>query len=141
MKNNLLCFINPFFAYNKIRLFFKEDIMCGFVGFVNLKHDLQDRREILTRMTKKLTKRGPDEENFYLAPKVNLGHRRLIIIDPKNGGQPMSAKYDDITYTIVYNGQLYNASELRDKLKEIGYEFKGYCDTEVILKAYIEWRK
>ena len=69
MKNNLLCFINPFFAYNKIRLFFKEDIMCGFVGFVNLKHDLQDRREILTRMTKKLTKRGPDEENFYLAPR------------------------------------------------------------------------
>lgn len=141
MKNNLLCFINLFFAYTTYKLFFKEDIMCGFVGFVNLKHDLQDRREILTRMTKKLAKRGPDEEDLYLAPKVNLGHRRLIIIDPKNGGQPMSAKYDDTTYTIVYNGQLYNAKELRDKLKEIGYAFKGYCDTEVILKAYIEWRK
>ncbi len=43
--------------------------MCGFVGFVNLEHDLQNRREILTRMTKKLTKRGPDEENFYLSPR------------------------------------------------------------------------
>lgn len=114
--------------------------MCGFVGFVNLKHDLQDRREFLTRMTKKLTKRGPDEENFYLAPGVNFGHRRLIILDPKHGGQPMSAKQGDNTYTIVYNGQLYNANELREELKEKGYEFKGYCDTEVILKAYMEWR-
>ena len=115
--------------------------MCGFVGFVNLKHDLQNRREILTRMTKKLTHRGPDEENFYFAPNVNLGHRRLIIIDPKNGVQPMSAKYGDTTYTIVYNGQLYNAKELRENLKEKGHTFKGYCDTEVILKAFIEYRK
>ncbi len=114
--------------------------MCGFVGFINLKHDLENRREILTRMTKKLSKRGPDEENFYLAPGVNFGHRRLIILDPKNGGQPMSAKQGENTYTIVYNGQLYNASELRKELKEKGYSFKGYCDTEVILKAYMEWR-
>ena len=114
--------------------------MCGFVGFVNLKHDLQNRREILTRMTKKLSKRGPDEENFYLAPGVNLGHHRLIILDAKNGSQPMSEKQGDNAYTIVYNGQLYNAKELREQLQEKGYTFKGYCDTEVILKAFIEWR-
>lgn len=114
--------------------------MCGFVGFVNLKHDLQDRREIITRMTKKLAKRGPDEEHLYLAPNVNLGHRRLIILDPKNGGQPMSAKQGNNTYTIVYNGQLYNAKELRKELEEKGYSFNGYCDTEVVLKAYMEWR-
>lgn len=53
----------------------------------------------------------------------------------------MSAKQDDNTYTIVYNGQLYNAKEIRDSLKEKGYTFKGYCDTEVILKAFMEWRK
>lgn len=47
----------------------RRTFMCGFVGFVNLEHDLQNRREILTRMTKKLAKRGPDEENFYLAPR------------------------------------------------------------------------
>lgn len=115
--------------------------MCGFVGFVNLKHDLQNRRKILTNMTKKLSKRGPDEENFYLAPHINLGHRRLIIIDPKNGTQPMSAKYDDNTYTIAYNGQLYNTKEIREDLMKKGYTFKGYSDTEVILKAFIEWRK
>ncbi len=115
--------------------------MCGFVGFVNQKHDFENRREILTQMTKKLAKRGPDEENFYLAPHVNFGHRRLIILDAKNGKQPMSAKLDDNTYTIVYNGQLYNAKEIRDALKEKGYSFKGYCDTEVILKAFMEWRK
>ena len=53
----------------------------------------------------------------------------------------MSVKHGDTTYTIVYNGQLYNAKELREELQKKGHTFKGYCDTEVVLIAYIEWRK
>ena len=68
---------------------------------------------------------------------INLGHRRLIILDPENGHQPMSVTYNENTYTIVYNGQLYNANDIRKELIEAGITFKGYCDTEVILKAFI----
>ncbi len=88
-------------------------------------------------MTQALSKRGPDEENLYINEHINLGHRRLIILDPENGHQPMSVTYNENTYTIVYNGQLYNANDIRKELIEAGITFKGYCDTEVILKAFI----
>ena len=88
-------------------------------------------------MTKALSKRGPDEENFYINKHINLGHRRLTILDAENGHQPMSVTYNENTYTIVYNGQLYNANDIRKELIEAGFDFKGYCDTEVILKAFI----
>ena len=99
--------------------------MCGFVGFSNLKRDLSssENRNILNILTQSLAHRGPDEEGFYTSKHVNLGHRRLIIIDPENGKQPMSCKYNDNTYTIVYNGQLYNAKDIREKLISYGYEF------------------
>lgn len=88
-------------------------------------------------MTKALSKRGPDEENFYFNEHICLGHRRLTILDPENGHQPMSMTYNENTYTIVYNGQLYNTEDIRKELIEAGFEFKGYSDTEVILKAFI----
>ena len=90
-------------------------------------------------MTKALAKRGPDEENFYTSEHISLGHRRLIIIDPENGKQPMSFTYNENTYTIVYNGQLYNTEDIRKELISAGFSFKGYSDTEVILKAYIHF--
>ena len=88
-------------------------------------------------MTKALSKRGPDEENLYFNEHICLGHRRLTILDPENGHQPMSMTYNENTYTIVYNGQLYNTEDIRKELIEAGFEFKGYSDTEVILKAFI----
>ena len=90
--------------------------MCGFVGFCSLKRKLSDEIHTLTDMTKTLAKRGPDEEDFFISEHVALGHRRLIIIDAENGKQPMSARIGDATYTICYNGQLYNAQDLRDEL-------------------------
>ena len=113
--------------------------MCGLVGFVNLKHDISNKKDILTHMTKTLSKRGPDEKNFYINKNILLGHRRLIIIDPENGHQPMCAIYNDNTYIIAYNGQLYNTSEIRKELLDNGYRFDGYSDTEVILKAFIHY--
>lgn len=113
--------------------------MCGIVGFVNLKKKILDEKNILVDMTKTLKKRGPDEEDFYIEEHVNLGHRRLIILDAKNGKQPMIAKHNENTYTIVYNGQIYNAKDIREELLDLGYTFKGYCDTEVILKGFIHY--
>lgn len=114
--------------------------MCGFVGFTNLFKDFSTEDNIaIKEMTKSLAHRGPDEENFFTSTHTNLGHRRLIILDAKNGKQPMSCTYNNTTYTIVYNGQLYNANDIRKDLIDLGYEFNGYCDTEVILKAFVEY--
>ena len=77
----------------------------------------------------------------YLEEHVNLGHRRLDVIDKESGKQPMSYKYNENVYTIVYNGQIYNSDELREILKDSGFTFKGYSDTEVLLKAYIFYGK
>lgn len=111
--------------------------MCGFVGFANLKENISDDVHILKNMNSCLQKRGPDEDGFFTKEHINLGHRRLIIIDADNGKQPMTASYNNNHYTIVYNGQLYNAKDLRKDLIEKGFEFSGYCDTEVLLKSFI----
>ena len=70
-----------------------------------------------------------------------FGHKRLIVIDPEGGKQPMSFKFNENTYTIVYNGQIYNTPELREILKEEGFTFEGHSDTEVLLKAYILYKE
>lgn len=115
--------------------------MCGIAGIVNFKKDISNDYYIIRNMTKKLSKRGPDEDGLYFSKHANLGHRRLSIIDIENGKQPMSFRVDEVTYTIIYNGQLYNTEEIRDTLLQNGFEFKGHSDTEVILKAYVFYGK
>ena len=115
--------------------------MCGIVGVVNYRKNIMEQRDLLKEMVKVLEKRGPDEEGFFFDENVNLGHRRLSIVDIDNGKQPMSYKYNENTYTIVYNGQIYNAPELRRVLGYNGFEFKGHSDTEVLLKSYIYYGK
>lgn len=68
-----------------------------------------------------------------------LGHRRLTVIDPDNGKQPMSIKKDNHLYTIVYNGEIYNTKELREELSRSGYKMHTKSDTEVLLNSYIKW--
>ena len=82
--------------------------MCGFVGFCNLKKDVSSDKNILLNMNSTLARRGPDEEGFYLQKNVGLAHKRLIVIDPEGGKQPMIEKYSYGEYVIVYNGQIYN---------------------------------
>ncbi len=115
--------------------------MCGIVGIVNYREDISNQFSLLRNMTKTLSKRGPDEDGLYFSRHANLGHRRLSIIDISNGKQPMSCKIDEVTYTIVYNGQIYNTEEIRNVLKDNGFKFKGHSDTEVLLKAYIFYGK
>ena len=69
-----------------------------------------------------------------------FGHKRLIVVDPEGGRQPMSKQKDWLSnYTICYNGELYNTEDIRKVLHTKGYSFKGHSDTEVLLTAYIEW--
>lgn len=113
--------------------------MCGFVGFVNYKNDISNMKNILLNMNSTLSKRGPDEDGFFLDKNVALAHKRLIVIDPNGGTQPMIEKQSYGEYVIVYNGQIYNTKELRKILSENGFSFNGHCDTEVLLKAYIHY--
>ena len=117
--------------------------MCGIVGFVNFKQDISRYRKILINMNNSISKRGPDEEGYYIRTHVALGHKRLIVIDPDGGKQPMQAidTNSNSTFSIVYNGQIYNTKELRQTLEENGFTFDSYSDTEVLLKSYIHYGK
>ena len=115
--------------------------MCGIAGVVNCKKDISNDYYIIRNMTKTLSRRGPDDDGLYFFKHANLGHRRLSIIDLENRKQPMSYRVDEVTYTIVYNGQLYNTEEIREVLKENGFKFKGHSDTEVLLKAFVFYGK
>ena len=88
-------------------------------------------------MNNTLSKRGPDENGIYIKEDICIAHRRLIVIDPEGGKQPMICKYLGNTYVITYNGQIYNTRELRETLEKSGFTFEGHCDTEVLLKAFI----
>ena len=89
-------------------------------------------------MKRTLTPRGPDAEGTYFDEDAALVHRRLIVIDPEGGKQPMHSP--DRNTIIIYNGELYNTSELRTELMSRGHEFVGHSDTEVLLHAYLEWK-
>lgn len=97
--------------------------MCGFVGFVDYKKNVSNYKEFLYNMNETLIKRGPDEDGYYINENVGLGHKRLIVIDPKGGKQPMIEKYSFGEYVIVYNGQIYNTKELRKTLEENDFKF------------------
>ena len=113
--------------------------MCGFVGISNLKEDIANCKNIITKMNDTLSKRGPDEQGYYINNHLALAHKRLIVLDPDGGKQPMIQRYYENEYIIAYNGQIYNAKELRDTLIENGFLFEGHSDTEVLLKSYIHF--
>mgnify|MGYP003289477877 FL=1 len=113
--------------------------MCGIAGEVSFTNSLIKNKDSFLRMQKVLEPRGPDQNGIFIKDKVALIHSRLCVIDIENGLQPMTAKYGENEYTLVYNGELYNTDEVRDELKLYGHKFLGHSDTEVILKAFIEW--
>lgn len=112
--------------------------MCGICGYMTEDEKITNK-DIIEKMTKKLNKRGPDDQNIYIDSNVALGHCRLSIIDVKLGRQPMIKNINENEYAIIYNGELYNTEELRQDLTSKGYKFFSHCDTEVVLTAYIEY--
>ena len=113
--------------------------MCGIAGWINFSENLKSNSTIIKRMTETLERRGPDSEGVYESENVLLGHRRLIVVDPEGGKQPMIKIIHGSKYVLVYNGELYNTEELRKNLLEEGYAFDSYSDTEVLLMSYIAW--
>jgi len=109
--------------------------MCGIAGFFG-----DGRREHLVAMTRALAHRGPDDEGFHIDEdhRVFLGFRRLAIIDPAGGKQPMWN--EDGSVCVIFNGEIYNQAELRTELERRGHRFRtDHSDTEVLVHGYEEW--
>lgn len=128
------------FIYN-VFVLQEEFYMCGIAGWIDFDRDMGSEKNVLNRMSETLKSRGPDSEGMYIGKNVALIHRRLVVIDPENGKQPMNAEHGDSVYTLVYNGELYNTEDIRKELLLHGYSFKGHSDTEVLLKSYLHWGK
>jgi len=109
--------------------------MCGIAGIFDLKN--RTKPEDLQRMTECLAHRGPDGSGVWREGAIGLGHRRLSIIDPEAGHQPMASA--DGHLHISYNGELYNFKELREELRSKGHRFRTASDTEVVLMAWRQW--
>ena len=109
--------------------------MCGIVGTVGLQDS-----SVVNQMNCEQHHRGPDEGGIYSYPphSVFLGMRRLSIIDLSSGYQPMTSQCKK--YAIVYNGEIFNAPELRSNLVALGEKFlSDHSDTEVLLRGYMRW--
>lgn len=115
--------------------------MCGIAGLVFSQNtDAPDLAPLLQAMANAMRHRGPDDEGFYVAAgkRVGFANRRLAIRDLSPAGHmPMSNAAG--TITITYNGEVYNADELRVELEQLGYTFRSTSDTEVILLGYEQW--
>ncbi|HEX8949915.1 MAG TPA: asparagine synthase (glutamine-hydrolyzing) [Dissulfurispiraceae bacterium] len=107
--------------------------MCGICGFTGKPADA-----VLKAMAASLLHRGPDEDGFYSDGDINLGMRRLSIIDVATGHQPIHN--EDKSLWTVFNGEIYNFRELRDELEKKGHRFyTHHSDTEGIVHLYEEY--
>ncbi len=112
--------------------------MCGIAGVIALSESAaRPSRETVVRMTRALDHRGPDQSGVFAEGPVALGHARLSIIDLAGGRQPMS----DGRHVVVYNGEVFNYVELREELRARGHVFVTESDTEVLLRAWVEWKE
>ncbi|QXE38488.1 asparagine synthase (glutamine-hydrolyzing) [Streptomyces sp. GMY02] len=113
--------------------------MCGLAGWVSYGRDLSGAGEVASAMTGTMVCRGPDAGGLWTSKHAVLGHRRLAVIDLEGGRQPMAAAADGSLPAITYTGEVYNFQELREELAALGHEFRTSSDTEVVLRAYLEW--
>ncbi|MGW9593936.1 asparagine synthase (glutamine-hydrolyzing) [Streptomyces chartreusis] len=114
--------------------------MCGIAGWVDFQRNLTQERSTAQAMTVTMTCRGPDAEGLWLAPHAAIGHRRLSVIDLEGGKQPMVAEEGGRPLAVLtFSGEIYNYRELRSELISRGHRFRTQSDTEVVLRAYLEW--
>jgi asparagine synthase (glutamine-hydrolysing) len=113
--------------------------MCGIAGFIDPENlsDAEQAADILDRMCRVITHRGPDDQGTLVEGRAALGMRRLSIIDLAGGRQPISGCNGAVT--IVFNGEIYNYRELQSELEARGHRFRTHSDTETIVHAYEEY--
>ncbi len=109
--------------------------MCGIAGYLTDKRADWDGRAVLAAMIEAIRHRGPDDSGLAVMEDVGLGISRLSILDLVHGHQPMSSP--DGRFTIVFNGEIYNHAELRDRFRAEGWVFTTSSDTEVLLAAWV----
>ena len=108
--------------------------MCGIVGLVGFDAPLDRATAIVGAMNERIHHRGPDGRGLVAHPDATLAMKRLAIVDVVHGHQPMAN--EDESVVLVYNGEIYNAPELRRGLEAKGVRFRTRSDTEVILRLY-----
>ncbi|WP_221357859.1 asparagine synthase (glutamine-hydrolyzing) [Streptomyces beigongshangae] len=114
--------------------------MCGIAGWVDFERDLTRERATADAMTRTMSCRGPDAGGLWTDPHAAIGHRRLSVIDLEGGKQPMLAEEDGRTLAVLtFSGEIYNYRELRSDLVSRGHRFLTRSDTEVVLRAYLQW--
>ena len=116
--------------------------MCGIAGILEpgSRFDGNELRKRAHRMAETLRHRGPDDISTWVDAEagVGFGHTRLSVIDlSAAGAQPMISRCG--RFVISYNGEVYNASELRDELAQVGKTFRGHSDTEVLVEGFATW--
>lgn len=108
--------------------------MCGICGYTG---GGDDRMELLRRMTARITHRGPDAEGYFLDTDIAMGFRRLTVIDPKTGDQPIFN--EDRSLVLTFNGEIYNYRQLRQELRAAGHTFATDGDSEVLIHGFEQW--
>jgi asparagine synthase (glutamine-hydrolysing) len=109
--------------------------VCGITGYTHLNRRID--QGLIRRITHSLRHRGPDQQGVYVSNAVSLGAVRLKIIDLDGGSQPIRSQ--DGQTILVFNGEIYNYQELRQTLRDCGHRFESQSDTEVVLRAFLEW--
>lgn len=113
--------------------------MCGIAGEIDYTPERILQGEIYDAMGDALVPRGPDQGGIAQCGAATLIHTRLAVVDIQGGVQPMITTYQNQDYTLVYNGELYNTQEIRQELSCCGHQFVGHSDTEVVLRAFLQW--
>ncbi len=115
--------------------------MSGIAGWVDWKRDLSKEQDVLRGMTDAIRHRGPDDEGNWFSERAAIGHRRLFVIDPAGGKQPMVYRSGDHSIVLSYDGFIYNHRDLRSELENLGHRFGTESDAEVLLHSYLEWEE
>jgi asparagine synthase (glutamine-hydrolysing) len=115
--------------------------MCGIAGLVEFGRPAADLGDVVRVMTETMAARGPDGQGVWAGEHAAMGNRRNSVIDVEGGGQPIVARDETgrELAVIAYVGEVYNFRELRAELAAAGHRFDSHSDTEVVLRAYVEW--
>lgn len=112
--------------------------MCGIAGVVNYYNKFE--QPTLTSMLEALRLRGPDQQATYSSDFVHLINTTLAV-SGTNQKPPIHTTFNGNEYTLVMDGRIYNAKEIKSELVSLGHTFEGHSDAEVVLKAYAQWKE